>query len=217
MARSSSKRNSARARASSVLPTPVGPRKMNEPIGRLGSFKPAAGPHHRLGHRVTASSWPMTRLCSSSSRCSSFCDLAFQQLATPGCRVQRLTTAAMSSSSTSFLISAACPVVRASRSSSALASGAPARGSSPYFSSAAAVVSRRRSWPGPARCFASSSCLRSSPRPARPGPSRPATAPSGPSSSLSASVSSFSSLRQPVLARRRPSPSSATRARSPAA
>ena len=31
----------ASARASSVLPTPVGPRKMKEPIGRLGSFSPA--------------------------------------------------------------------------------------------------------------------------------------------------------------------------------
>jgi hypothetical protein len=27
-------------RASSVFPTPVGPRKMKLPIGRLGSFKP---------------------------------------------------------------------------------------------------------------------------------------------------------------------------------
>ena len=33
--------NSASALASSVLPTPVGPRKMNEPIGRLGSLRPA--------------------------------------------------------------------------------------------------------------------------------------------------------------------------------
>ena len=40
MACSSSKRNSASARASSVLPTPVGPRKRNEPIGRLGSERP---------------------------------------------------------------------------------------------------------------------------------------------------------------------------------
>ena len=40
MARSSSNRNSASARASSVLPTPVGPRKRNEPIGRFGSLKP---------------------------------------------------------------------------------------------------------------------------------------------------------------------------------
>ena len=41
IARSSSNRNSARARASSVLPTPVGPRKMNDPIGRFGSCSPA--------------------------------------------------------------------------------------------------------------------------------------------------------------------------------
>ena len=41
MLRSSSKRNSARALATSVFPTPVGPRKRNEPIGRLGSLSPA--------------------------------------------------------------------------------------------------------------------------------------------------------------------------------
>ena len=41
IARSSSNRNSASARASSVLPTPVGPMKINEPIGRLGSESPA--------------------------------------------------------------------------------------------------------------------------------------------------------------------------------
>src|SRR5216110_1909763 len=45
MAFSSSKRNSASARASSVLPTPVGPMKMNEPIGRLGSLSPARAAH----------------------------------------------------------------------------------------------------------------------------------------------------------------------------
>ncbi len=33
--------NSASARASSVLPTPVGPRKRKEPIGRSGSCSPA--------------------------------------------------------------------------------------------------------------------------------------------------------------------------------
>ena len=37
---SSSKRYAARARASSVFPTPVGPRKMKLPMGRLGSFRP---------------------------------------------------------------------------------------------------------------------------------------------------------------------------------
>src|SRR6478736_154186 len=41
IASSSPNRNSASVRASSVLPTPEGPRKMNEPVGRLGSFRPA--------------------------------------------------------------------------------------------------------------------------------------------------------------------------------
>src|ERR671917_496355 len=41
MASSSPNRNSARVRASSVFPTPEGPRKMNEPVGRLGSLRPA--------------------------------------------------------------------------------------------------------------------------------------------------------------------------------
>jgi hypothetical protein len=37
----SSNMNSASERATSVLPTPVGPRKMNEPIGRFGFLSPA--------------------------------------------------------------------------------------------------------------------------------------------------------------------------------
>src|SRR5437588_95868 len=41
IAASSSNRNSASALVSSVLPTPVGPRNMNEPIGRCGSCSPA--------------------------------------------------------------------------------------------------------------------------------------------------------------------------------
>src|SRR6478752_2986404 len=41
IARSSSKRKSASALASSVLPVPVGPRKRNDPVGRLGSEIPA--------------------------------------------------------------------------------------------------------------------------------------------------------------------------------
>ena len=41
MLRSSSNRLSASALASSVLPTPVGPRNRNEPIGRFGSLMPA--------------------------------------------------------------------------------------------------------------------------------------------------------------------------------
>src|ERR1051325_8187747 len=42
IADSSSNRNSASARASSVLPTPVGPRNRKLPIGRFRSFTPAA-------------------------------------------------------------------------------------------------------------------------------------------------------------------------------
>ena len=58
---SSSNRNSASARASSVLPTPVGPRNMNEPIGRFGSESPARLRRIALATAVTASSWPITR------------------------------------------------------------------------------------------------------------------------------------------------------------
>src|SRR4029077_12696840 len=57
---SSSNRNSARARASWVLPTPVGPMKMNEPIGRFGSLRPARERRTALATAVTPSSWPTT-------------------------------------------------------------------------------------------------------------------------------------------------------------
>ena len=38
---SESNKNEARALVSSVLPTPVGPKNMKEPYGRLGSDNPA--------------------------------------------------------------------------------------------------------------------------------------------------------------------------------
>ena len=38
------------ARASSVFPTPVGPRKMNEPMGRFGSLSPARARRDRFAH-----------------------------------------------------------------------------------------------------------------------------------------------------------------------
>ncbi|CAB4588301.1 unannotated protein [freshwater metagenome] len=63
-ASSSSNRNSARAFASSVFPTPVGPAKMNEPEGRLGSLSPARVRRMVLDRTEIASSWPMTRWCS---------------------------------------------------------------------------------------------------------------------------------------------------------
>jgi hypothetical protein len=52
---------SARVLASSVLPTPVGPRKMNEPIGPRGSLMPGARAQDRVATSCTASSWPITR------------------------------------------------------------------------------------------------------------------------------------------------------------
>src|SRR2546427_3290641 len=56
----SANRKRASPRASSVLPTPVGPEKMKDPIGRLGSLSPAR--LRRMAREITAiaSSWPTT-------------------------------------------------------------------------------------------------------------------------------------------------------------
>ena len=59
--------NLARLLASNVLPTPVGPAKMNEPIGRFGSFKPARLLRTAFDSDLIASSWLTTVPCSSSS------------------------------------------------------------------------------------------------------------------------------------------------------
>src|SRR5579863_10475849 len=72
MACSSSKRNSASARAVSVLPTPVGPRKINEPMGRLGSLRPARERRMAFATTLNASSWPTTRSRRRSSIWTSF-------------------------------------------------------------------------------------------------------------------------------------------------
>ena len=64
--------NSASARASSVLPTPVGPRNRKVPIGRSGSCSPARERRSALETAPTASSWPMTRSCRRSSMWTSF-------------------------------------------------------------------------------------------------------------------------------------------------
>ena len=45
----------ASALHSSVLPTPVGPRKMNEPTGRLGSLSPTLPRRIALAMALTAS------------------------------------------------------------------------------------------------------------------------------------------------------------------
>src|SRR3712207_7246570 len=72
IARSSSNRNSASALASSVLPTPVGPRNRNDPVGRFGSATPERARRTASDTARTASGWPTTRRPSSSSIRSSF-------------------------------------------------------------------------------------------------------------------------------------------------
>src|SRR6266853_1104849 len=64
---SSSNRNSASARAVSVFPTPVGPRKMKEPVGRLGSCSPARARRTAFDTAASASGCPTTRRPSSAS------------------------------------------------------------------------------------------------------------------------------------------------------
>src|SRR5512138_2145429 len=64
---SSLNRYSASALVSSVLPTPVGPKNMNEPIGRFGSCSPARERRTAVATARTASAWPTTRWPSWSS------------------------------------------------------------------------------------------------------------------------------------------------------
>ena len=62
MASRLSKSRSASVLARWVLPTPVGPRKRNEPMGLSGSFSPALLRWMALTTSSTAFSWPMTLL-----------------------------------------------------------------------------------------------------------------------------------------------------------
>jgi hypothetical protein len=72
IARSSSNRNSASALASSVLPTPVGPRNRNEPVGRSGSEMPARRGGRRRRRRAPPPPGRRRAVPSSSSMRSSF-------------------------------------------------------------------------------------------------------------------------------------------------
>ena len=63
-----------------------GPRKMNEPIGRFGSLRPARARMTASATAATASSWPTTRWWRCSSRCEELLALALDQLRRPGCR-----------------------------------------------------------------------------------------------------------------------------------
>ena len=107
-ASSSPKRNSARDLASSVLPTPVGPAKMNDPEGRFGSFRPARVRRMARDRDLIASSWPITRRWSSSSMLRRRSVSSSVSLNT-GMPVDLESTSAMRSSST-VATSASAPV-----------------------------------------------------------------------------------------------------------
>ncbi len=108
-----SNRNSASALHSSVLPTPVGPRNRNEPLGRRGSARPARERRMAFETIFTASSWPTTRFDSASSMRSSF-SFSPSSIFETGMPVHLETTSAISSSVTLLrtswvsLVSAIC-------------------------------------------------------------------------------------------------------------
>ncbi len=96
-AEESAKRNFASARANSVLPTPVGPQKMNEPIGRFGSLSPARDRRIDRANALMASSCATTDPCSSSSmRRSRVVSASWSRVT--GIPVHRLTMKEISSS-----------------------------------------------------------------------------------------------------------------------
>ena len=89
-------------RASSVLPTPVGPRNRNDPMGRFGSDRPARDRRIAFATALTASSWPMTRPWRTSSMRTSLAISPSMSRLT-GMPVHFETISATSSSSTSSL------------------------------------------------------------------------------------------------------------------
>ena len=107
MACSSLNKYAAKALANSVFPTPVVPMKIKEPMGLLGSCSPARLRRMASDNAVIASSWPMTRLCSSSSRRNNF-PSSLSSILPTGIPVHLETTSAISETSTSSLIILAC-------------------------------------------------------------------------------------------------------------
>ena len=97
-----SNRLSARVLASSVFPTPVGPRKRKEPIGRWGSLIPARARMIASDTASTASFWPITRSCKILCKRNNFSRSPSISLVT-GTPVQRATISAISSAVTSSL------------------------------------------------------------------------------------------------------------------
>ncbi len=141
---SESNMNSASDRASSVLPTPVGPMNRKVPIGWSGSWSPARERRRALDTASTASSWPTTRSCRRSSMCTSLATSDSSSRDTGIC-VQRATTSATSSSSTSSLRKVRSDCSSRSRASVSLTFSARARDPrDPRAQRWVAVVARQR-------------------------------------------------------------------------
>ena len=115
MAVSSSNRNDASALVSSVLPTPVGPRNMKEPIGRFGSCSPARARRTAVATDFTASACPTTRRPSTPSMARSLSRSPCSILST-GTPVQRDTTWATLSAVTASDTSTSEPLASTSPS-----------------------------------------------------------------------------------------------------
>ena len=92
--------NSAKDFASSVFPTPVGPRNKKVPIGRFGSFKPDLARLMASDTVSTASSCPTRRLCKTSSMCKSL-SISDSTSFVTGIPVHLETTSSISDASTS--------------------------------------------------------------------------------------------------------------------
>ena len=91
--------SSAKTLASSVFPTPVGPRNIKEPIGRLGSLRSARERRRALEMTSVAIVCPITSLCSTDSSLSNFL-LSASSILDSGMPVHAATTWSISSSST---------------------------------------------------------------------------------------------------------------------
>ena len=100
MASSVSNNVLAKVFASSVLPTPVGPKNKNEPIGLFSSFKPALALNIALATASTALSWPTTLFWSSASSLNNF-SLSLSRRLVTGIPVHLDNTSDISSSVTS--------------------------------------------------------------------------------------------------------------------
>jgi len=88
-------RNSVSRLATSVLPTPVGPRNRKEPTGRFGLLSPARPRRMARARAEIPSSWLMMCRCSSSSMRSSLF-ISSSLIWATGTPVQRATTSSMS-------------------------------------------------------------------------------------------------------------------------